>query len=433
MKLKRLMSVSVIAAFFILGIFSVTGVKGLTPPIPPELIEKERTTVGTDSIISAYKSRAMLNLEGRAALTNVVEVALPAGTTQSDIYLVNVSDGEQQPVVFKRNTTEIKTPFTVSQNRKPLQELFDKNPATGASFPVETQMFNQTTTLEVTLSAPTVLSGVQLPLDQYSKAPVNVSVSGVVDPAGTTAGTESAAEDKAIILNQVPYNSLIRFPSQIVSRLFITFSHNQPLRFTEVGLVQSDSSLVSQQEIIRFLAQPGYNYMLYLDKDPLQTIQQPMLEVGNLLSRTDVLKYDPLQITENPRYRPADKDEDGVLDADDNCPSIFNPNQSDENLNLIGDHCEDFDSDGILNATDNCPEHANAAQADTDGDKIGDRCDREESRLTEQNPWLPWAAMGVTGVIIAGLFYSVLKSKKLAPVVPNSSTAPENPDSKKVL
>jgi hypothetical protein len=40
---------------------------------------------------------------------------------------------------------------------------------------------------------------------------------------------------------------------------------------------------------------------------------------------------------------PPDADGDGILDADDNCPFIFNPAQTDENDNGIGDVCEDSD------------------------------------------------------------------------------------------
>jgi hypothetical protein len=35
-----------------------------------------------------------------------------------------------------------------------------------------------------------------------------------------------------------------------------------------------------------------------------------------------------------------DLDEDGILDALDNCAGYFNPEQSDQNHNGIGDACE---------------------------------------------------------------------------------------------
>ncbi|MBW2981103.1 thrombospondin type 3 repeat-containing protein, partial [Candidatus Woesearchaeota archaeon] len=78
----------------------------------------------------------------------------------------------------------------------------------------------------------------------------------------------------------------------------------------------------------------------------------------------------------------ADQDDDGVPDADDNCPSDFNPNQEDADGDMVGDACElgppiaaDKDDDGIPDADDNCPSHYNPDQADVDGDMVGDACD----------------------------------------------------------
>ena len=74
-----------------------------------------------------------------------------------------------------------------------------------------------------------------------------------------------------------------------------------------------------------------------------------------------------------------DSDGDDILDYDDNCPDIPNPDQADIDEDGIGDVCDDDnDNDGILNENDNCPLTANSNQADYDGDGIGDVCDDDD-------------------------------------------------------
>lgn len=95
----------------------------------------------------------------------------------------------------------------------------------------------------------------------------------------------------------------------------------------------------------------------------------------------------------------TDRDGDGIADAMDNCPAVFNPRrpmdlggQADSDGDGAGDICDvcpldanttmcgtpdrqDVDNDGVLNGADNCPGDPNAGQADTDSDGKGNACD----------------------------------------------------------
>ncbi|WP_179353919.1 collagen-binding domain-containing protein [Winogradskyella vidalii] len=94
-----------------------------------------------------------------------------------------------------------------------------------------------------------------------------------------------------------------------------------------------------------------------------------------------------------------DLDGDGVADCIDNCPEVYNPDQTDANNNGVGDACEeldpeeicdgidndgdglidegfeDLDGDGVADCIDNCIYHYNPDQLDADGNGIGDVCD----------------------------------------------------------
>lgn len=57
----------------------------------------------------------------------------------------------------------------------------------------------------------------------------------------------------------------------------------------------------------------------------------------------------------------------------DNCPPVYNPRQTDDDVNGIGDLCDNLDlnnanTDYLPNNEDNCPLVSNVDRKDIDGD-----------------------------------------------------------------
>ncbi len=103
-----------------------------------------------------------------------------------------------------------------------------------------------------------------------------------------------------------------------------------------------------------------------------------------------------------------DEDEDGIPDELDNCPTVANPEQGDADLDGDGNACDDnddndefldseddcplqagtstegrvgcadSDGDGWATTVDNCPSVRNTSQSDNDNDNRGDACDRDD-------------------------------------------------------
>jgi len=101
-----------------------------------------------------------------------------------------------------------------------------------------------------------------------------------------------------------------------------------------------------------------------------------------------------------------DPDGDGVVDAEDNCPSTYNPGQENNDTDSFGDACDncpiddnegqenndgdaygdvcddDDDNDEVLDVSDNCPFTMNPDQENNDGDTYGDACDDDDDNDT---------------------------------------------------
>lgn len=87
----------------------------------------------------------------------------------------------------------------------------------------------------------------------------------------------------------------------------------------------------------------------------------------------------------NGSYIPKDSDDDGVVDKEDNCKELFNPNQLDTDQDGKGDACDDDDdNDGTKDDDDNCPLTYNPEQLDLNENRIGDICE-EQSEIEFEN------------------------------------------------
>lgn len=209
------------------------------------------------------------------------------------------------------------------------------------------------------------------------------------------------------ILNTIDGGSA-RFPRMTAQNIEIQFEYTQPIRFTEVGVGfnKDEKALTS----VRFVYQPGQTYTLYTDS-PLgrEFIPSPVV---NLYAKQAEIEASLDESHKNPLYKERDTDSDNVIDSIDNCPRQANSDQMDGNGNGVGDTCDDYDYDSVPTFNDNCPTVANPDQMDSDKDSIGDMCDKEESRVTEKYPWLPWTVFAGVFLIIGVMVYEVMKMKR---------------------
>jgi hypothetical protein len=87
----------------------------------------------------------------------------------------------------------------------------------------------------------------------------------------------------------------------------------------------------------------------------------------------------------------GDVDKDGVVDAKDNCPTVANDTQLNDDGDPFGDACDacphfesttthDEDGDAVGDECDVCPSIEDL-HADTDGDGVGDECDQKPDNM----------------------------------------------------
>jgi hypothetical protein len=355
----------------------------------------------SNSQISAF--RKLIQVDNLAIkVPTVIEVPIQeTHLERNDAAVLDMLSGELQPYLFKEESLANQIPLTATiqsgaSNIGESSALLDNNPGTFASF--ELPQFAQGVAMIGLHSAqPVTASSLAFLLDEHVAMPSSIEIHAVVN-----------GQDTIVLAKEAPTSETVLFPRTISSSWLLTFTFAQPLRISELHLYQ-ENAVQTQANAVRFLAQPGHTYRLYYDAD--RAVSENLPESGNLAMNTDVKRLNSSPAILNPAYIIADSDGDGVPDIRDNCVTLANPDQVDVNGNGIGDVCEDFDKDGISNFRDNCPNIPNVDQSDVDGDGIGDACDTQESRITEANPWIPWAGIGFAAVVILGLFAITLRTK----------------------
>lgn len=275
------------------------------------------------------------------------------------------------------------------------QFLVDDDLDTSAEFGITDPNVPQITTIQLQTEEPVTTSRISLILAEHVALPNTIQIRANVN-----------GERKIIVGERTLHSETVRFPEVTTRKLWIQFTHGQPLRILELKHEQKNAEQ-NTSAYFRFLAKPDQSYRIYYNAD--RTVSIDSGEAPDLSQDKGVVRIKADQEKENPLYTPSDVDGDGVPDYRDNCVQVKNPKQVDRNENGRGDACDDFDRDGIINARDNCPETPNRDQTDTDGDGIGDACDKTENRITERYPWLPWLGMGLSALIITLLFVSVLR------------------------
>ncbi len=232
----------------------------------------------------------------------------------------------------------------------------------------------------------------------------------IMNPKTIRVTSFDSNNNEKVLLSERPFmQKTIIFPEEYTNHYRITLGYDNPLRISEIIF---DGSKVSEstQDYVRFIAQPKMAYNIFYNTN--KNIVVDSGEIPNLQSQKNVPIVQPVNNQDNLLYKKADRDNDGIIDREDNCVSIKNTEQIDLDHNGIGDACEDFDKDGIINAEDNCQNVANHNQSDIDGDGMGDVCDEEESRFMEKYPWIPYVVLGVVFLVVAGLTIKTLKTNK---------------------
>ncbi|MFA5985975.1 MAG: thrombospondin type 3 repeat-containing protein [Parcubacteria group bacterium] len=324
--------------------------------------------------------------------------------TQSQSLHLTANDsfggGDAHNMVDASYETFAEFPFVeghvVSDNVTTVTDQYDNE--TRASERETSVASENTVDIDITANRPFTTDTLSLQLDDYITKPTHIRIASI-DVSGK----------EHVLLPEKFYNqSTINFPKSTSDHFRITLKYAKPLRVNEITFSEQGIPQAIER-FVRFVAVPQKTYDVYFNASERVKVSEQ--EAPNFNKDKSMPIITPMSITDNPLYKKADADSDGVIDRDDNCVTVSNSDQVDKDGNGIGDACEDFDHDGVMNALDNCPDTVNRVQADEDFDGIGDACDGTESRLMEKYSWIPYIALVAVFVIVTMLIIKTLKQK----------------------
>jgi len=358
------------------------------------------------SVISAFRVYKDVDNVSINAPT-VIEVPFAADFIERfDFAVLDKTTNAFEPHYFKQETLVNEVPVSVSTvpNTGSANRMIDRDTRTYTDFILPDNAQGQA---QITLSSasPITSSILTVLLDNNVALPTTVEIRALVD-----------GQNRIVVASRKMDQQTIRFPKTTSNRWIIAFTFGQPLRISELRLNQGNATK-SNNRAIRFLAQPAHSYRIYFDPDRSTRIKTG--ELPNLKDDKGVVKLGVAPSAPNPSYVRADVDKDGIPDTLDNCVNVANPLQEDVDRNGRGDACDDFDRDGRINSKDNCPNDPNRDQKDKDSDGIGDVCDKEESRITERFPWIPWLGIGFAVLVLVVLFSMTMRSMRSSNVSRN--------------
>lgn len=356
---------------------------------------------GATFMVQPFRDVVMVASPADILVPTVVEVPLTGLVDNSTQVLVTrAQTGEAVPSRYESKT--VKQPAQlqamISGDIQRGYYLIDNNLQTTTDFHLVGDE-PTVSTFSLISEVPVSSSAINFHLAQYVALPNSIKITAV-----------NNGLSYILVSNHQMTGTKVVFPETVAETWLIEVTHSQPLRLSEVQLIQSQVEETRTQSV-RFLALPGESYNIYLNPDSYVTL--PRLESSNFESNDEVLTIAPLPKQTNRTFKEADSDRDNVVDRLDNCVNISNFDQLDIDGNGRGDACDDWDRDGIINSTDSCPSVANRSQTDEDGDGIGDACDQEESRFTERHSWVSWVGLVFAAGTILGMFLLVRRKEEV--------------------